>query len=599
MRESIDSKLHSFSNKHLVKRSWSYFYPHLWKVIIASICAVAVSGTVGGTAYLIKEVTEVILVNVDVTDLAAVAAARAALVIVVIEFVGLFLVKGIVRFIQTYFMNTTMLEVGKTIRNDSYAKVVFLPMQFFEKSRLGIIMSRISGDPGGVGQIGQSMVMLFRETLTIVGLICWVLYLDWYLAIWALVVLPLAIYPFSFFGKKLRKIGREARSQAAILNSQMHESLSGIRVVKAFGNESKEKERFCEENQLQVKISLRGVLYNEASSRVMELVGAVGGGLVLWYGGQRILSGAMSAAELMSFFGSMIMLYDPMKKINDSWITLQNALASAERVFDLLDSPDIVPEQSGDRIMRPEFSSLEIDGLQYTYPGCTVPAISDLKLSVKTGQRVAIVGPSGAGKTTLVNLLPRFYDPQDGTVLINDVSLKDYDLRSLRLSMGVVSQDTFLFNLTVRENIGYVEGDHTQEDIERAAQAAYAHDFIVDLPNGYDTVVGERGTKLSGGQKQRITIARALLKNPPLLILDEATSALDTESERIVQKALDNLMQDRTSIVIAHRLSTILSADVIVVMDHGKVIERGSHAELLERSPMYKKLYEMQFADED
>jgi subfamily B ATP-binding cassette protein MsbA len=594
-----DINVHSFSNRHLVRRSWSYFYPHLWKVVTASICALIVSACVGGTAYLLKEVTEVILVQVNTADPGAVASARSALILVVFEFVGLFLVKGVARFLQTYYMNTTMLEVGRTLCNLSYAKVILLPMAFFEKNRLGVLMSRVNGDPGGVGKIGQNMVMIFREVLTILGLIGWVIYLDQNLSIWALVVLPLAIWPFNYFGKKLRRIGRDARGQAAILNSQMHESLSGIRVVKAFGNEAREREHFRKENRLQVQISLRGVLYNELSSRVMELVGAIGGGLVLWYGGQRILSGGLSAPELMSFFGALIMLYDPMKKIQASWIELQSGLASAERVFDLLDSPEIIPEQSGDERMDKDFRELEIKGLTFTYPGSPVPAIDGLDLTVRTGERVAIVGPSGGGKTTLVNLLPRFYDAQAGFIRINGTELKDYDLRSLRLSMGMVSQDTFLFNLSVRENIGYVEGDHTQEEIERAAKAAYAHDFILDLPKGYDTVVGERGTKLSGGQKQRITIARALLKNPPLLILDEATSALDTESERIVQKALDNLMADRTSIVIAHRLSTILGADVILVMDKGRVVARGRHAELLESCPLYKKLYEMQFEGQE
>ncbi len=593
-----DITVYEFSNRHLIRRAWSFFRPHLWKVIVASLCAVGVSATVGGTAYLIKEVTEVILVNIDSTDAIAVEAAKASLLIVVFEFVGLFLIKGIVRFLQTYFMNTTMLEVGESIRNASYAKVVLLPLRFFEKSRLGVVMSRISGDPGGVGKIGQSMVMIFREVLTICGLIGWVIYLDWYLAIWALVVLPLAVWPFSYFGKKLRKIGREARSQAAILNSQMHESLSGIRVVKAFGNETREKEQFCAENKLQVRISLRGVLYNETSSRVMELVGAVGGGLVLWYGGMRIINAVLTPGELMSFFGALIMLYDPMKKINASWITMQNGLASAERVFDLLDSPKIVPEQGGSKKMDSEFKSLEVQGLSFTYPDCPCPAIDGLDLEVRAGERVAIVGPSGAGKTTLVNLVPRFYDPQQGVIRINGLALAEYDLHSLRLSMGMVSQDTFLFNMSIRDNIGYVEGDHSQEDIERAARAAFAHEFILKLPQGYDTVCGERGVKLSGGQKQRITIARALLKNPPLLILDEATSALDTESERIVQKALDNLMADRTSIVIAHRLSTILSADKIIVMQDGKVVAQGKHSELLESCELYKKLYEMQFEDE-
>ena len=346
----------------MIKRSWAYFYPHLWKVVAASLCAIVVSATVGGTAYLVKEVTDVLLVNIDITDLHAVDLAKSGLLLVVFEFVGLFLIKGVVRFVQVFLMNTTMLQVAEVLRNHSYAKVAFLPLKFFDKSRIGILMSRINSDPDGVGKIGQSMVMLFREILTICGLIGYVLWLDWYLAIWALIVLPLAVWPFHYFGKKLRGISRETRGQAAILNSQMHESLSGIRVVKAFGNEAMETERFQNENREQVRISLRGVLFNEFSSRIMELVGAVGGGLVMWYGGLRILSGGLTPAELMSFFTSLVMLYDPMKKIQVSWTALQSGMASAERVFDLLDSPNIEQEKGGRLKTGDKFSTLVCSG---------------------------------------------------------------------------------------------------------------------------------------------------------------------------------------------------------------------------------------------
>jgi subfamily B ATP-binding cassette protein MsbA len=327
----------------------------------------------------------------------------------------------------------------------------------------------------------------------------------------------------------------------------------------------------------------------------MELVGAFGAGLVIWYGGMQVIEGHSTPGTFFSFMAAIIMLYDPIKKINTSYQDLQKALASAERAFDLLDSPKIIPEDGGTLQVEQPFQRLEIQDIRFSYPDTTVPALDGVSLEIRQGERVAIVGPSGSGKTTLANLLPRFYDVQEGAILLNGKSLSDYTLESLRLTMGIVSQDTFLFNMTIRENIGYVRGEHTQEDIERAARAAYAHEFILELPEGYDTVVGERGTKLSGGQKQRITIARALLKNPPLMILDEATSALDTESERIVQKALENLMADRTSIVIAHRLSTILNAHLIVVMEHGRIVGQGRHQQLLQTCPLYQKLYEMQF----
>ena len=578
-------KLHHFSTKYLFKRSFRYFLPHMWKVVVAAACASVVSASNGGVAYLVKPAIDEIFVSKD----------KVALALIPLAFIGVMLGKGIARFLQCYLMNTTSLRVTETVRNDTFSKILRLPMDYFDKSRVGVIMSRALSDVAGVSNIGPTSVMLAREVLTIFVLLGYVFYLDPVLAVCGVVVLPLAMYPFVYFGRKLRRIGRESQVQAAALNNHVQENISGIRVVKAFAKEESSFRRFAGESSRVVRIALRGVLASELSSRFMELVGALGAGLVIWYGGKQVIEGHSTAGTFFSFMTSMIMLYDPVKKINDSWLDLQKAFASAERVFDLLDSPEINVEQGGAESLDRGFRSLEIERLRFTYPTGARPALDGIDLAVRAGERVALVGPSGAGKTTLANLLPRFYDPQEGAIRINGRPLSDYTLDSLRLSMGVVSQDTFLFNMTIAENIGYVEGDHTREEIEAAAKAAYAHDFILGLAEGYETMVGERGVKLSGGQKQRITIARAILKNPPLLILDEATSALDTESERIVQMALDNLMKDRTSIVIAHRLSTVLSADKIVVMDQGKVVAHGRHAELLESCPLYRRLYEMQF----
>ncbi|MGE4552404.1 MAG: ABC transporter ATP-binding protein, partial [Desulfovibrionaceae bacterium] len=545
----------------------------------------AVSASNGGVAYLVKPAIDKIFVSKDTT----------ALAMVPLAFIGVMLAKGVARFLQCYLMNTTSLRVTQTLRNDTFSKILRLPMDYFDKSRVGVIMSRALGDVGGVSSIGPTAIMLGREILTVFVLLGYVFYLDAFLAVCGVVVLPLAMYPFLHFGKKLRRIGRETQVQAAALNNHVQENISGIRVVKAFAKEQPSFDRFAAESDRVVRIGLRGVLASELSSRFMELVGALGAGLVIWYGGKEVIAGHSTPGTFFSFITSMIMLYDPVKSINDNWLNLQKSFASTERVFDLLDSPSITVEQGGDTALDEPFRSLDVEGVRFTYPTGARPALDGVDLTVRAGERVALVGPSGGGKTTLANLLPRFYDPQEGVIRLNGRPLKDYTLQSLRLSMGVVSQDAFLFNMTIAENIGYVEGEHTREAIEAAAKAAYAHDFILGLSEGYETVVGERGVKLSGGQKQRITIARAILKNPPLLILDEATSALDTESERIVQMALDNLMADRTTVVIAHRLSTVLSADMILVVDQGHIVGRGRHEELLTTCPLYKRLYEMQF----
>jgi subfamily B ATP-binding cassette protein MsbA len=409
--------------------------------------------------------------------------------------------------------------------------------------------------------------------------------------------MPAAIYPFIYFGKKIRKYGRKTQAELSGVNVVLEESFSGIKVIKAFANEVREDIKFIRENGSLTRLLVRKILYNEGSSRAMDLVGACAGASVLWFGGMRVINGDMTPGDLTAFSLCVLQLYEPIKKLNTANNEIQGGLAGAERVFDILDSPSIQVEEEGKTVFDGDLHSLEFRGVRFTYPGCPAPAVNGVDLTIRAGQRVAIVGPSGSGKTTLVNLIPRFYQAQEGVVELNGMPLEDYTLESLRTHLGLVSQDTFLFNVSIADNIAYAHDDYKMTDVERAADAAFAHEFIIEMPHGYDTVVGEGGVKISGGQKQRLTIARAIMKNPSLLILDEATSALDTESERVVQKALDNLMQGRTSIVIAHRLSTILTADVIVVMKDGQVIAQGKHDELLTTCPLYDRLYQMQFED--
>ncbi|MDK2920945.1 MAG: ATP-binding cassette, subfamily bacterial MsbA [Desulfonauticus sp.] len=583
----LTSEIKDVHSLKLFKRCLSYFWPYKFRIFISLISMAIVAACSAAAAFLVKPALDDIFINKD----------KQALIFIPIALVVVFIIKGIFRFLQNYEMNYCGLKVLETLRNELHSKIVRLPIYFFDENQTGMLMSRILSDVTLIRASLPSLVMLIRQVLTMLGLLFVVFYRDPYLATFAVLVLPIAVYPFIYFGKKLRKLGRKNQSKISDVSSFLQEIFSGIKVVKAFSTEEKEDKNFQKENSRLVNIAIKEIKYNELSSPVMEFIGAVGAGLVVWYGGSQVVAGESTPGTFFSFMTALVMLYDPLKKLTSANLTIQKALAGAERVFQILDSPELAIERAGEKELKPPFKELVFKDVTFTYPGSEKPALQNINLTIKNGEKVAIVGPSGAGKSTLVNLIPRFYIQQKGTIFLNGLPLEEYSLTSLRLFMGIVSQDNFLFNTTIRENIRYGLTEASEEEVIAAAKAAYAHDFIMKLPQQYDTVIGERGVKLSGGQKQRITIARAILKNPPLLILDEATSALDTESERIVQKALDNLMAKRTSIVIAHRLSTVLSSDKIVVLNQGEIVAIGKHEELLNNCELYRKIYEMQFRE--
>lgn len=571
----------------LLRRCMEYFLPFKLHIAAAFAALGIVALSTAGAAYLVQPALDEIFIKKDET----------ALMFIPLLLIGVFVAKGVGLFIQKFLMSYCGIRVLERLRYELFAKIICLPLDFFGETRVGMLMSRIISDVNLISSSLPEIIRMAQHVLTMIGLTGLIVYRDPKLAFWACLVFPLAVYPVIYFGRKLRKNGRKMQAKVADVSSHLQESFNGLRVIKAFATEELERSKFRDTVAKLVRIGIKGKVYNLLSSPIMELIGAVGAGLVIWYGGREVIAGNRTPGEFFSFMTAMVMLYDPFKSISQANNTLQQALAGAERVFEILDSSDLKEESGGTAEYTPPFASLSFQNVTFSYPGVKEPALRSINLDIRAGERVAFVGQSGSGKTTLAHLIPRFHDCQQGVISLNGRPVSDYSLVSLRTNIGIVSQDPFLFNLSVRDNIAYGQAVADQAKVEEAARAAYAHDFITELPQGYDTVVGEKGVKLSGGQKQRLTIARAIMKNPSLLILDEATSALDTESERIVQDALENLMQGRTSIIIAHRLSTIISADRIVVMEKGTILDIGTHESLLRSCPTYQRLHNLQAAD--
>ncbi len=571
-------------NLALLKRCFGYFVPYKWQIAFASFCMILAGVCDAATAWLVKPALDDIFIHKNAQ----------ALAFVPLAFLGITAVNAATRLLQNYFMQYSGLGVLEKLREELYGKIIMLPLRFYEGTQVGMLMSRIINDVLSIRNSMPALVMMLRQVITLISLMCVVFYQNAELAFWAVIVLPLALVPFVFFGRRMRKLSRKGQEKTGDVSALLQEMLSGIGVIKAFGTEQQEQHRFDKENKRLLLISLKSTLAGEFSSSTMEVVGALGISLVVWFGGMQVIEGHTTPGTFFSFVAALMLMYDPIKKLSNANMSIQAALAGADRVFGILDDPELTVEKGGERQLELPFRELRFEHVSFAYSDGT-KALEDVSFSIRTGERLAIVGPSGAGKTTFVNLIPRFYEAQRGRILLNGHPLHEYDLVSLRKAISLVSQDNFLFNMSIADNIAYGMPHVGQKECEAAAKAAYAHEFISNMPEGYATVIGERGVKLSGGQKQRLTIARALVKDAPLLILDEATSALDSESERVVQRALENLMRDRTSIVIAHRLSTIIGADRILVMEKGKIATQGKHEELLAASPLYAKLYAMQF----
>jgi subfamily B ATP-binding cassette protein MsbA len=575
-------------NKELVAQLLMVLRPYRRKLMLAMIGMVIVGGFNALQAYMVKPLLDEIFFQRD----------GRLLHILPLALLGVFLIKGLFYFLYSYLLEMVGQSVIRDLRNRIYAHLQALPLCFFHRHSTGELISRVMNDVSMVqGSVSHALIRILRDLCSVVGLLGVIFYMDWRLALISLIFLPMAAVPIVVYGKKFRRISTSYQTKIGEATSQLHETIAGIRIVKAFNMEPFEIQRFRNKMQSIMDTLMQETKYSCLSHPMIEFLGGIGMALIIWFGGSQVLHGHSTPGAFMAFLAALIMLYEPVKGVTKINTTIQQGLAAAARIFALLQiKPDI--EEKADAVELDAFQgSIHFHDVSFQYEeGQAV--LKHVELQVDQGEVVALVGPSGSGKTTLANLIPRFYDITQGALLIDGIDIRCLSFASLRRQMALVTQQTILFNDTVRNNIAYGRNDCKEEEIVEAARRAYALDFIRELPQQFDTVIGESGARLSGGQQQRISIARALLKNAPILILDEATSALDTESEREVQKALENLMHNRTTIIIAHRLSTVQNADRIVVLKDGQIVEEGRHEELLARNGEYRLLHSLQFQDQ-
>lgn len=585
----MKGKLGVFKNKSL-NTFLKYSFKYKWAMFAVIIMSTISSAMGAVPAWLSKYLIDDVLVNKN-----------ARMMVLVI--VGIF-VATITKVLTGYFASISSNYVTETIKRDIkidvYTHLQHLPMSYFKQHKLGDIMARLSGDSATLGRIGFIIFDMFKEFLTVVALTFRMFQVDFILALIALIVMPLMIRVVKKYTKKIRKSGRIRQDTSGAVASFIQETLSGVFVIKAFNNSDDMVERYKEISMDEFQKSYRSTKIKAKVSPINEVITTIMVLLVASYGGYQILvAKTMSAGDLISFVTALGLMSQPLKRLINKNNDLQEALPSADRVIEILDVPVEQDHYGEEKELNGKIETMSFNNVSFHYDDSQELILKNINLDVKAGEVVAFVGKSGSGKTTLVNLIPRFFEVSEGNIEVNGINIKNLSLKKYRDYIGVVPQESFLFSGTVYDNIAFGKAGVTEEDIIKAAKMANAYNFIIELPNQFKTEVGERGTMLSGGQKQRIAIARALIQNPEIMILDEATSALDTESERLVQDALDKLMVNRTTFVIAHRLSTIINADKIVVMENGEIKEVGNHQELLKLNGLYRHLYEIQFGKQE
>jgi subfamily B ATP-binding cassette protein MsbA len=572
----------------LYRRLLRYLRPFVWpRFTVAVVCMVLYSSTNGVMPYMVRSVFDDVFLQKQ----------QWALRVLPIAIVTLFLLRAAMSFSQSYLMEWIGQRVIADIRSQLNAHFQRLSLSFYNHTSTGTLLSRMTNDVELMrNALTDAVASVMKDLTSLAVLIIVGFFMDWPLALIAFIAFPVTVLPLLRLSRRLRRVTRKGQATLGNLATLLQETIQGNRVVKAFGMEDYEIRRFDAESERLVRLYMKAARIKAFTAPMMEVFASFGIAGVVWYGGSSVMGGARTPGSFMGFCTVMLLLYDPFKGLTKTNNVVQQGLAAASRVFEMLDQPSEVMERPHAVALESFRDGIRFENVSFRYGA--EPVLREVNLEIRRGEAVALVGRSGAGKSTLADLIPRFYDVTAGSITVDGRDVRDLTLASLRAEIAIVTQFTFLFNDSVRNNIAYGDVGTSMERIVAAARAANAHEFVCELPQGYDTVIGELGIKLSGGQRQRLAIARALLKNAPILILDEATSALDNESERLVQEAVERLMAGRTTLVIAHRLSTIRNADRIAVLDAGRVVEEGTHAELLELGGEYRRLYDLQFRDE-
>ena len=566
-------------------RLLAYIKPYTRRLALAVVCIIMAAGANLYLPWIIKDMIDDVLMSKDMVMLNLIAAG-----ILVVMFT-----RGVFYYGQIYLVSYVGQRVIIDVRSVLFRKFQRMPLSYYDKQQTGTVMSYITNDVAVMqSAIVDNIIELVTEGSILIGSLAMMIYLDWKLSLLTLMTIPLVGFAMKIFGRKLKRSSTVIQERVAEITSLLQESISAIRVVKSFVRESYEIKRFEEQNWRNFQAAMKNVKLSSLLTPTVEFLAAIAVTFIVWFGGYEVVNEVITAGELVAFLTYAVNLANPVKRLSRVYAAIQKAMAAAERVFDIMDLDEKITDVPGAKPLPPIKGKVEFKDITFSYKEGQ-PALQHISLKAEPGQMIALVGPSGSGKSTIANLIPRFYDVDSGVITIDDHNIRQVTADSLREQIGMVPQETMLFSTSVMENIRYGRLEATDEEVIEAAKAANAEEFIKELPEGYDTKLGERGLNLSGGQRQRLAIARAILKNPRVLILDEATSALDTESEKIVQDALDNLMVGRTSFVIAHRLSTIFNADQIFVVENGHLREHGTHEELLAAGGLYSNLYNIQF----